>query len=248
MSILLMSKVWLRTDLDIYEKFVLLSLADQCNEEQQCYPAIKGIGERCSMSDRGVRNVLQRLTERGFVAVLLNAGKKRANLYSIVLPLQTDHTPAPGAPCIGCIPAPGAPLNTPDPAPGAPLNTPDPAPGAPEPLEEEETEEDSPCVPQAEKTQRRRPEVPLPPDWVLSDRNLADARAKQFSEKDIEHEADQFRNYHAAKGSKFRDWDAAWRTWLGNARKFNRPSRADTTLDAIAIAARNPRTPNPDWF
>ena len=67
---------------------------------------------------------------------------------------------------------------------------------------------------------RKKPEVPIPENWVPSDKNIADAEDRQFSAKEIEHEADSFRNYHTAKGSLFRDWDAAWRTWLGNARKF----------------------------
>lgn len=66
----------------------------------------------------------------------------------------------------------------------------------------------------------RRPEVPLPDDWVPSERNLSDAAARNFTAQRIAHEADQFRNYHLARGSRFRDWDAAWRTWLGNAGRF----------------------------
>lgn len=66
----------------------------------------------------------------------------------------------------------------------------------------------------------RKPEVPIPADWVLNDRNIKDAIERNFSAQEIDHEADQFRNSHTAKGSLFRDWDAAWRTWLGNARKF----------------------------
>jgi uncharacterized protein YdaU (DUF1376 family) len=31
-----------------------------------------------------------------------------------------------------------------------------------------------------------------------------------------------FRNHHEGKGTLMVDWQAAWRTWVGNARKFNR--------------------------
>jgi hypothetical protein len=72
----------------------------------------------------------------------------------------------------------------------------------------------------SKKTARRKPEMELPPDWVPSDRNITDAEARQFSAMEIQDEADRFRNHHIAKGSRFRDWDAAWRTWLGNARKY----------------------------
>ena len=83
----------------------------------------------------------------------------------------------------------------------------------------------------------------IPDGWVPSDRNIQDAISKQFSTEDISHEADQFRDYHTAKGSAFKDWDAAWRTWLGNARKFagNRPQgqrRGSNRGDIIADAVR----------
>ncbi len=72
----------------------------------------------------------------------------------------------------------------------------------------------------SKKTARRKPEMELPPDWVPSERNIEDAESRQFSAMEIQDEADRFRNHHLAKGSRFRDWDAAWRTWLGNARKY----------------------------
>lgn len=38
----------------------------------------------------------------------------------------------------------------------------------------------------------------------------------------IEEEAEKFADYHRAKGSKFVDWDAAFRSWCRNAEKFRR--------------------------
>ncbi|WP_395055209.1 YdaU family protein [Polaromonas sp.] len=37
-------------------------------------------------------------------------------------------------------------------------------------------------------------------------------------------ELEAFRNHHTAKGSLMLDWQAAWRTWAGNARKFGKPA------------------------
>jgi len=80
---------------------------------------------------------------------------------------------------------------------------------------------------EAPKQQKPKRAVSLPDGWVPSDRNIEDAMKRDFSTEEINHEAEQFRNYHHAKGSTFKDWDAAWRTWLGNARKFAgaRPTR-----------------------
>ena len=97
----------------------------------------------------------------------------------------------------------------------------------------------------SKKTARRR--CRLPDGWVPSDRNVQDAISKQFTEREIQDEADKFRDYHAAKGTTFADWDAGWRTWIGNARKFaprsSGPSRragdGSGTIDAFAaVAAR----------
>ena len=97
------------------------------------------------------------------------------------------------------------------------------------------------------KKQIRKCQMPV--GWVPSDRNVQDAHSKQFSYEEIESEADKFRDYHTAKASVFADWDAAWRTWLGNARKYaprngaaGKPRRAGDgagTIDAFAaVAAR----------
>lgn len=63
--------------------------------------------------------------------------------------------------------------------------------------------------------------VQLPEGWVPNDKNIEHALSKNLTHQEIEHEADQFRNHHHAKGSTYKDWDAAWRTWVGNARKFS---------------------------
>jgi hypothetical protein len=70
------------------------------------------------------------------------------------------------------------------------------------------------------KKQKRA--ISLPDGWVPSDRNIEDATKRGFSQEETNNEAEQFRNYHQSKGSTFKDWDAAWRTWLGNAKKFAR--------------------------
>lgn len=86
----------------------------------------------------------------------------------------------------------------------------------------ERKKEESPNGDSLEGRRRaRKPEVAIPENWIPSERNVADAVARNFSQQDIEREADRFRNHHLAKGSMFRDWDAAWRKWLGNSQRFN---------------------------
>jgi hypothetical protein len=75
----------------------------------------------------------------------------------------------------------------------------------------------------------------LPEGWVVSNKNIQDALERNFSNEEIKHESHQFSNYHFSKGTKFKDWDAAWRTWLGNSRKFTkaRSSRPSGGHDAL---------------
>ena len=72
----------------------------------------------------------------------------------------------------------------------------------------------------APKPKKQTRKCQMPDGWVPSERNISDAKAKQFSEQEIDDEADKFRNHHTAHANAFANWDAAWRTWLGNARKF----------------------------
>lgn len=98
--------------------------------------------------------------------------------------------------------------------------------------------------PDAENPGKAGKATHLPDDWSPSAENIADGLSRQFSQEEIRNEADQFKNHHLARGSKFRDWDAAWRFWLGNARKFAdarrgadrqaKPARRDPVLDNIA--------------
>jgi len=66
-----------------------------------------------------------------------------------------------------------------------------------------------------------RQKASLPEGWVPSEANISHAFSKGFSQRDIDHEADRFRDHHLARGSIFKDWDAAWRTWVANAIKFS---------------------------
>lgn len=80
---------------------------------------------------------------------------------------------------------------------------------------------------------RRRPETTLPEGWVRPELPEAPAGVNAAWEEA------QFRDYHQAHGSRFRDWDAAWRTWIRRAT----PRRAfsGSTSDQQAPAPRRLR-------
>lgn len=59
----------------------------------------------------------------------------------------------------------------------------------------------------------------LPDDWSPTDSHKTYAAEHDL---DVDHEASQFRNHHTSRGSTFISWDAAFRTWLGNATKWSK--------------------------
>lgn len=63
--------------------------------------------------------------------------------------------------------------------------------------------------------------VSLPENWVPSDRNIDDAIKAGLSQQDIDHEANQFLNHAIANDRKQKDWDAAWRMWVGKSKQFS---------------------------
>ena len=62
---------------------------------------------------------------------------------------------------------------------------------------------------------RRKPQSAMPEDFTPNETGMALAAGKNVA---VEAELQKFRDYHAAKGSVMADWQAAWRTWVGNAR------------------------------
>jgi hypothetical protein len=77
----------------------------------------------------------------------------------------------------------------------------------------------------AKAPKQRKPEMDLPEGWIPNDKNVQDAIDRGFSETEIENEADSFANFHRSKQNRFRDWDAAWRSWLARARQYRTNDR-----------------------
>ncbi|HDS1582171.1 TPA: helix-turn-helix domain-containing protein [Stenotrophomonas maltophilia] len=67
MSTIIMSQCWPLQDLSVTQKAVLISLADQANDEGVCWPAIATIGKRCCMSARAVRTAMDHLEVVGLL-------------------------------------------------------------------------------------------------------------------------------------------------------------------------------------
>jgi hypothetical protein len=66
----------------------------------------------------------------------------------------------------------------------------------------------------APKKKRVSTKTILPTDFVVTEKHRLFARKHGFRSPDLLVEA--FRDHHAARGTTFADWDAAFRTWIRN--------------------------------
>lgn len=68
MSTIIMSQCWPLQGLSVTQKAVLISLADQANDDGVCWPAIGTIAKRCCMSARAVRSAMDHLEVVGLLS------------------------------------------------------------------------------------------------------------------------------------------------------------------------------------
>jgi hypothetical protein len=83
MSIKIMSIVWDRGPENQAERFVLLALADYANDDGECWPSIEGVARKTCLTDRGVRKIMRRLEDTGWLSIEAGGGRKNCNLYRI---------------------------------------------------------------------------------------------------------------------------------------------------------------------
>ncbi|WP_414498024.1 helix-turn-helix domain-containing protein [Stenotrophomonas maltophilia] len=92
MSTIIMSQCWPLQGLSVTQKSVLISLADQANDDGVCWPAVGTIAARCCMSARAVRTAMDHLE-----AVGLLTRDRRFNSSTVykVTPANFDKAVAP---------------------------------------------------------------------------------------------------------------------------------------------------------
>jgi hypothetical protein len=83
MSIAIMTEVW-KTTLPLAKKMVLLALADNANDQGECYPSISMIALKCSLKERAVYGCLKQLEADGLLIRLSRSG--RSSVYRITAP------------------------------------------------------------------------------------------------------------------------------------------------------------------
>ena len=84
----------------------------------------------------------------------------------------------------------------------------------------------------------------MPDDWQPSDKHRTLASELGVG---VEAEEQHFRDFHTAKGSTFKDWDAAFRTWLRNATKFG-GGRAIPFPNGQPVRGIGVNAPGDEWM
>ncbi|OTH17912.1 helix-turn-helix domain-containing protein, partial [Pseudomonas aeruginosa] len=105
MSTIIMSACWPLQGLTPAQKAVLISLADNANDEGVCWPSVAKIAERTCLSERAVQQAIKVLNE--CKALSIEARQGRSTMFTVTpaafAPPQKVHprsnsTPAPPAP------------------------------------------------------------------------------------------------------------------------------------------------------
>jgi len=197
MSIRVMSAVW---DLDLpdSEKLIALALADWCSDEGICWPSVAQIAKKSSKSERTVQGALISLEKRGYLTRDQKPGK--GCLYTLTpagAAPRSDNTPADAAPPqpLRKTPAAAAP-NT-----SGTTNTPKRA---------------SPSL--GARTPKRASSIPESFAPVMTGKT-ADC-VNGWPPGRLDDELEHFADYHRANGTTSHDWQASWRTWVKNSKKW----------------------------
>lgn len=92
MSTIIMSQCWPLQGLSVTQKAVLISLADQANDDGVCWPAVGTIAARCCMSARAVRTAMDHLET---VGLLTRDRRFNSSTVYKVTPANFDKAVAP---------------------------------------------------------------------------------------------------------------------------------------------------------
>ena len=79
-----MSWVWKNGPLDSMDRFVLLKLADNANQDGRCWPSLSEIALATCLSESSVRRSVQSLEKGGWLEVFRGSGRGKSSHYTII--------------------------------------------------------------------------------------------------------------------------------------------------------------------
>lgn len=242
MSIRVMSQVWDNGPEKQGHLLVMLALADYADDAGKCWPSIASIAAKARMSERGVQKIIRALEVDGWLKIDTGNGRHGCNQYTINPErhsgFQASKNPEPRSPRTTFTPNDDA--ETPN------ESAKNPEPRSPEPSL-------TIIDPSENINARAKPKrkTQIPEDAVLSEKMESIARNEGISQQEAETQFDRFKGYCIANAKTYASWDAAWRNWLRSpffkpittGGPNGKPSRTNSTADAISLAARMRRSP-----
>ncbi|EDY3064054.1 helix-turn-helix domain-containing protein [Salmonella enterica] len=197
-------------------KLVLIKLADNANDNGECWPSYQHIADHCECSKSAVKEHISALIKLGLMTkenrVGVNNGKgNTSNVYR----LHLTSTP---------VPPESTPPVPPESTGGSPKSTPVPPESTP-PVPPAGTRTSHSFEPVKEPLDNKKKLSSMPEGFSPSASHQKMAEEYGIS---LQEEFDKFTDHHISKGSKFIDWNRALNTWLRNAKGFqkSRPSNS----------------------
>ncbi|EDK8963546.1 helix-turn-helix domain-containing protein [Salmonella enterica] len=197
-------------------KLVLIKLADNANDNGECWPSYQHIADHCECSKSAVKEHISALIKLGLMTkenrVGVNNGKgNTSNVYR----LHLTSTP---------VPPESTPPVPPESTGGSPKSTPVPPESTP-PVPPAGTRTSHSFEPVKEPLDNKKKLSSMPEGFSPSASHQKMAEEYGIS---LQEEFDKFTDHHISKGSKFVDWNRALNTWLRNAKGFqkSRPSNS----------------------
>jgi DNA-binding MarR family transcriptional regulator len=204
---------WARSirGLSLGEKLVLIMLADHASETGTCFPSLQLLADDTGLAKPTVSVITRSLADQGLISIRRTGRSSEYSLNSEFsqpeLTVQESITQSSGS------------LNSefsePELDNNLQLTVIEP------PLERSDDLSDPS---EGVKHVRRKPRRGFPPDWQPTAAGIAYAVAKGRSPEWAAEAGAACRDHHIAKGNVFADHDAAFRTWVNNAERFDRPA------------------------
>lgn len=190
------------------QKLVLISLADQANDDGICWPSVSTTSQRTGLCERATRRALADLEKQGHIKRSYHTG--RPTIYTVTpaldAPMHEMH------PCTSCPPPLHHMQDTPAPDAYDPCTTSQHNHKEPS-LNHQLTIIDAPAKAVAKKVRATR----LYADWKLPEEWAEWATIEGMDSLTVRKQESIFRDYWIAKSGKDAaklDWEATWRNWV----------------------------------
>ena len=203
MSVHISSAVWSHSNSSGSTLLVLISMADQANDEGWCWPSVGNIAKRCRLAERSIQYHLRELEEMGEIESQARPG--RSTVYRVLVTNggEARFTGANTAPPQH-IAQGGATNGTPVVQPVAPRN-----------------------VSESSRTINGPRKTTLPANWQPNEEHRQ--RAEELG-LDLDTQVELFRAHAESTDRRMNRWGAAFTTWLIKAEGF--ASNGHQSVDA----------------